>query len=262
MEKNDAFGDVFSTLLHTPHPKLERPLYTSDELCSESSLLIIAGSDTTSTCLAATLFYLLHNAHVLQRLQDDIDKIFRSLEDIRSGPLLSRCHYLRACITESLRLSLPVGGLMAREVLTGGMEVDGQVFPKGTEIGTPHYALHHEAAYYPEPFLYKPERWLADKNYDVTTTQSAFSAFSLGPRGCVGKAMAYQEMMTVLARVLWEFDLRFATSRSWRGGVHEKWRGSRDRADEYQLFDTFSSRSVGPLVQFRPRRHAGLWHSG
>lgn len=258
-EKNDPSGNVFSTLSHTPHPTLQRPLYTSDELRSESSLLILAGSDTTSTCIAATLFYLLHNAPALARLHADIDATFPSLEAIRSGPLLSRCQYLRACITESLRLSPPVGGLMAREVLTGGIEVDGRVFPKGTEIGTPHYALHHDAAYYPAPFLYQPERWLAGAGHDVATAQSAFGAFSLGPRGCVGKAMAYQELMTVLARVLWQYDVRFA-SQNWLGGGggHEKWRGSRDRADEYQLFDTFSSRSVGPLVQFRPRRHAGL----
>ena len=146
---------------------------------------------------------------------------------------------------------------MAREVLTGGMEVDGHIFPKGVEIGTPHYAIHHEAVYYPEPFLYKPERWLADEGYDVAKAQSAFCAFSIGPRGCVGKTMAYQELMTVLGRVLWEFDIRL-DSRSRLSEGHKKWKGCRDRADEYQLFDTFSSKSVGPLVQFRPRNHAEL----
>ena len=241
-EKNDSSLNVFSALSHTPHPTLKQPLYTPAELLSESSLLILAGSDTTSTCLAATLFYLLHHPPVLARLQADISTTFCSLEAIRSGPLLLRSHYLRACITESLRLSPPVGGLMAREVLPGGIKIDAHVFPKGTEIGTPHYALHHDAAYYPAPFLYQPERWLAG---DVTTAQSAFCAFSLGPRGCVGKAMAYQEVMTVLARVLWLYEIR-------SGG------GSAGERGEYQLFDTFSSRSVGPLMQFRARRHAGL----
>ena len=254
-EKNDRPMDIFSKLSQATHPKSEQLLYTRSELCSESSLLIIAGSDTTSTCLAGTFFYLLHNPNALSQVQDEIDKTFHSLEEIRSGPLLSGCRYLWACITESLRLSPPVGGLMAREVCAGGMEIDGHVFPEGVEVGTPHYAIHHDAAYYPDPFRYKPERWISGEGYDVAKAQSAFCAFSLGPRGCVGKRMAYQEIMTVLGRVLWEFDLKF-WSQSKLDGAPGRWKGQRQRPDEYQLFDTFSSRSVGPLVQFRRRSHA------
>ena len=167
--------DVFSQLQQATHPKLDQPLYTRNELRSESSLLIVAGSDTTSTCIAATFFYLLHNPHTLSRLQEEIDNAFPSQEDIRAGPLLSGCHYLWACITESLRLSPPAGGLMAREVLPGGMEINGHTFPEGTEVGTPHYAIHHDAAYYPKPFAYIPERWLPGGGYDVAKAQSAFA---------------------------------------------------------------------------------------
>lgn len=256
-EKPDSRTDVFSRLSQAFHPKTQKPLFTREELHSESSLLIIAGSDTTSTCLAATFFYLLHNPKALSRVQNEVRKAFHHLEDIRSGPRLSACHYLRACIYESLRLSPPVGGLMPREILSGGMEVDGQYFPQGVEIGTPHYALHHDEAYYPEPFVYKPERWLADEGSDVTKAQSAFCAFSIGPRSCVGKLMAYQELMTVLGRVIWECDIRLG-SRDVLGERSEKWKGGQQRAEEYQLFDTFTSKSTGPLVQFRPRSHAEL----
>lgn len=248
---------VFSHLLQASHPKMERPLYTPVELCSESSLLIVAGSDTTSTCLAATFFYLLHNPGALSLVQNEIDRNFQCPEDVRSGSRLSACQYLRACITESLRLSPPVGGLMAREVLTGGLEVDGHLFPKGVEIGTPHYALHHDEKYYPEPFLYKPERWLADEGPEVAKARSAFCAFSIGSRGCVGKTMAYQELMIVMGRVLCEFEIKL-DDRSELQGRSERWKGCRQRADEYQLYDTFSSKSLGPRVQFRPRRRAEL----
>lgn len=207
-EKSDSLTDVFSRLSQAFHHKTQKPLFTREELHSESSLLIIAGLYTTSTCLAATFFYLLHNPEALSRVQNEVRKAFHHLEDIRSGPGLSACHYLRACIHESLRLSPPVGGLMPREVLSGGMEVDGQYLPQGVEIETPHYALHHEEAHYREPFVYKPERWLADEGSDVTKAQSAFCAFSIGPRSCVEKLMAYQELMTVLGRVIWECDIR------------------------------------------------------
>lgn len=253
--KHNGVTDVFSHLSQTFNPKTERPLYTRVELGSESSLLIVAGSDTTSTCLAATFFYLLHNPEAFSLAQNEIDKTFQCLEDIRSGQRLSACHYLRACINESLRLSPPVGGLMAREVLTGGLEVDGHLFPKGVEIETPHYALHHDEEYYPEPFLYKPERWLAAEGSEAATARSAFCPFSIGPRGCVGKTMAYHELMIVMGRVLWEFDIRL-DDRSELRKASDGWKGFRQRADEYQLYDTFSSKSMGPQMQFRPRRRA------
>lgn len=156
-------------------------------------------------------------------------------------------------------MSPPVGGLMAREVLSGGIEVDGHFFEKDTEVGVPHYAIHHEESYYPEPFRYMPERWLVKGEHDdrgteqLALAQSAFCPFSIGPRGCVGKIMAYQEMMTVLARVLWEYDLRLEPG-SELGGGDEKGVDGRQRRGEYQLYDTFASRCVGPMMEVRPRQ--------
>ena len=146
---------------------------------------------------------------------------------------------------------------MAREVLTGGLEVDGHLFPEGVEIGTPHYALHHDKKYFPEPFLYKPERWLADEGLEISKAQSAFCAFSIGARGCIGKTMAYHELMIVIGRVLYEFEIKL-DDRSELQERSETWKGYRQRADEYQLYDTFSSKSTGPRVRFRPRRRAEL----
>ena len=31
--------------------------------------------------------------------------------------------------------------------------------------------------------------------------------FSIGPRSCIGRNLAYNEMRLILARVLWNFDL-------------------------------------------------------
>ena len=47
---------------------------------------------------------------------------------------------------------------MSREVLQGGIDIDGHHIPKGIEIGTPHYALHHNEDYFPDSFSYKPGR--------------------------------------------------------------------------------------------------------
>ena len=252
VEKRKGPSAVLDHLLQARHTNSQRPLFTREELYSESSLLLVAGTDTTAACLAATTFYLLRNPRALARVQEDVRQTFQSVEDICSGPQLSSCHFLWACIQESLRMSPPVGGLMAREVSRGGIKIDGHFFSEGVEVGTPHYAIHHEERYYPDPFSYKPERWLVDEGLDINTAQSAFCAFSVGSRGCVGRTMAFQELMVVLGRVMWEFDMKLCDANPLQLETRIA-KGLRGRAEEFQLYDTFASKCQSLSIQFKPR---------
>ncbi|KAI8294903.1 FAD-linked oxidoreductase apf9 [Colletotrichum sp. SAR 10_98] len=102
-------GNVFSYLETAKDPDGESTLSKS-EIRAESATLVVAGSDTSSTTLAATLFYLSGNASAYARLCHEIRSTFDSVEDIRIGAKLSSCNYLRGCIDEALRMSPPVGG--------------------------------------------------------------------------------------------------------------------------------------------------------
>ncbi|KAK3312883.1 cytochrome P450-like protein [Apodospora peruviana] len=242
--------DFFYHLLKARDPETGQG-FTTPELWGESNLLIIAGSDTTSTAMAATLFYLVRNPTALATATAEIRSTFSmssGVETIHQGPQLASCTYLRACIDEAMRLSPSVGGLLPREVLVGGYTIDGEHVPEGTIVGTPHYAIHHNPLYYPDPWAYRPERWLDGNELAV----SAFCPFSIGPRGCIGKGLAYLEMTITLARVLFLYDLRRAQGVADPGeGGGEEW--GRHRTGEYQLVDTFTSLKDGPMVEFRRR---------
>lgn len=225
---------------------------------------IIAGSDTTSTAMASTLFYLVRNQAALQKASEEVREKFGNVEEICQGQALNSCTYLRACIDEAMRMSPSVGGILPREVLNGGITVDGEFIPAGMVVGTPHYTIHHNSAYYPRPFSYLPERWIAGsrKSFgyggsvtaedDVVLAQSAFCPFSVGPRGCIGKGLAYLEMMTTLARVVYVYDLRKSTGFDpAEGNPDLEW--GRQRVDEFQLIDQFTSLKDGPMVEFRKR---------
>lgn len=264
--------DFFYHLLKARDPETGQG-FSTPELWGESNLLIIAGSDTTSTALAATLFYLVRNPDALATVTAEVRRRFPGdVEEIRQGSALGGCTYLRACVDEAMRLSPSVGGIVPREVMAGGMHVDGVFVPAGTVVGVPHYAIHHNEAYYPEPFRYVPERWIAGSSKkkllssssstlsaavgetDVAVAQAAFCPFSIGPRGCIGKGLAYVEMTTTLARMLWMYDVRKAQgvvdpAEGGRSGA--EW--GRDRSDEMQLVDTFTSWKEGVMVDFRRR---------
>lgn len=209
--------------------------------------------------MSALFFYLSRNPRCYKRLADEVRSKFTSGADIRSGPVLSDCQYLRACIEESLRISPPVPGTLWREMPPnddGPVVVDGHVIPRGTLIGVNTYTLHHNEEYFPDPYEFKPERWLPSETSEAQRKlmYSAFTPFSIGYRGCAGKAMAYLENSLVIAKTIWYFDFEKAPGKLGEvgGGAPGK-RGGRGRRDEYQLHDVFSGSHDGPYLVFHPR---------
>lgn len=248
--------DFFYHLLNAKDPETGKG-FSMDELWGESNLLIIAGSDTTSTAMAGTFFYLAHNTAALQRLISEIRASFDDVEEIVTGPRLSSCTYLRACIDETMRLTPPVAGALPRKVLPGGLTIDGHYIPAGMDVGVPHYTIHHNSSYFPRPFDYLPERWLSDASANpfhdkLTDAHAAFCPFSIGPRGCIGKGLAYVELTVTIARVLYMYDLRLAPGMTLGEGRADLEVG-RTRPSEYQIEDRFASMKDGPMLQFRAR---------
>ena len=154
-----------------------------------------------ATTLTATLFYLLHYPLILDRLRSEIDSTFPSADDIVMGPQLNSCIYLRACLDETLRLNPPVGGVLPREVLKGGATIDGNFYPAGTDIGTSLFALQRQEKYFRNALSYEPQRWLeiegSSNDEKLASTAGTYAPFSLGPRGCPAKSMAYSEVSTI-----------------------------------------------------------------
>ncbi|GJC87926.1 cytochrome P450 monooxygenase apf8 [Colletotrichum liriopes] len=249
----DKTNDVFSLLIDVKDPETGEGL-DMNSIGGESTTLLMAA-------IAATFFYLSCYPQVYARVKSEIRQSFLSTEDICLGPTLNACVYLRACIDESLRMSPPVGGAPWREVLSGGIVIDGRGIPAGCEVGTSIYALHHNPVYFLDPFAYQPERWLSDPNTNggmdhARRAQSAFAAFSTGPRSCVGKGLATAELMLTLATLLHKFDMRLAQGPSTcgtGGGAPGAVLG-RHRANEFQLFDHITSAKDGPYIEFRVSR--------
>lgn len=181
--------------------------------------------------------------------------MFDDADKIEVGPKLQSCHFLRACIDEAMRLSPSFGGLLARQVLPGGICVEDLFFPAGTKIGTPVYALHHNERYHPDAFTFKPTRWMIGKDVsemDIAREQSAFFPFGIGPRACAGKSLAYAEMTILLARIVYMFDMRISETAKTVRRYRLDARGE-SREKEFQVFDSVIAITDGPMLEFRER---------
>ncbi|KAG9244843.1 cytochrome P450 [Calycina marina] len=256
-EANPDRRNVFTILTNAKDPETGESLRAS-EIGAESTTLIIAGSDTTSTALSAFFFYISRNSHVYDKVAKEVREHFTNAEEIHNRPKVNQCLYLRACIDEAMRMSPSVGSALYREVENGGAFIDGDHIPAGYDVGTGIYSIHHNPEYFPYPFKYHPERWIvgpdASTKDSVERAQSAYTTFSLGPRGCIGKGLAMMEMMSVLATVLYKFDFKIPEGQLGRvgeGNIAAEF--GRHRDDELQLKDQVTAAKFGPVLQFRPR---------
>ncbi|KAK2006393.1 cytochrome P450 [Colletotrichum eremochloae] len=233
--------------------------FTMEELVEEAILLITAGSDTTSTGICSTMYYLLHNPEKLARLQKEVRNLFSRVDQIDFGPELQACTYLRACINEGLRLSPAAGSVLHRQVEAGGVQVGEDFYPEGVNIGVPVFSIHHDEKYFREPFSFQPERWIVGERLSDGTlvtpellkySSNAFMAFSAGNRGCIGKPLAYLQMSLLFATLAFKYDMRLCQS-AWVNGTHSG--QGPDPSEEYELLDMFISWKNGPLIEVKPR---------
>jgi cytochrome P450 len=187
---------------------------THGELKIMSSILIIASSETSATLLSGAIFYLLKNPKWLSRLQEELEGEFKS-ESEMSFVSLSPLKVLHAIIQETFRLYPPVAGDLPRVTPSKGAIVCGTYIPPHTRISIPMYPAYRSALNFRDPETYAPERWLGAEKY-ADDKRSVLQPFSIGPRNCVGQSLAWAEIRTVLARLVWHFDMELMEeSKDW-----------------------------------------------
>ena len=69
------------------------------------------------------------------------------------------------------------------------------------------WSMHRRADVFPIPRSFRPERWIDMSEADSTRQRAAFMPFSIGPRGCVGKGMAYFTIYLTVARLAFLYNI-------------------------------------------------------
>ncbi|KAH8664712.1 benzoate 4-monooxygenase cytochrome P450 [Xylariales sp. PMI_506] len=202
------------------------PARVSDaQIAAHAHDLVVAGSDTSATALATCLYYL-HQpryAAVLEKLRAElrgrdagdgqVDNerkegeasgvgAFTHYDQIDSASTV-KLPYLRAVLLEALRVYPPLPLGLPRTVPAGGAMLDGWFVPGGATVSTNPLAASHSADNFADPLEFRPERWIEPSEQDVL---AASQPFSLGPRGCIGRNLAWMEMRCTLAKLIWTYD--------------------------------------------------------
>ncbi|KAK0707965.1 cytochrome P450 [Lasiosphaeris hirsuta] len=184
-------------------------MMTREEMVQNARLLVIAGSETTATALSATAFFLIVHRDVQKKLADEVRSSFQTEEEIDLFSV-QKLKYMLAVLNESMRVMPPVPGSFPRVCQPGGDTICGRRVPGGTGLDIWPPAVFRSARNFVDPDSFIPERWFDDGVRDERfrrDRQDAFQPFSVGPRNCIGKNLAFVEMRLILARLIWNFDL-------------------------------------------------------
>ncbi|PVH82038.1 cytochrome P450 monooxygenase-like protein [Cadophora sp. DSE1049] len=189
-------------------------IMTDNDLLSNASLFILAGSETSATLLSGLIYLLLKNPDSMQKVRDEIDAAFNDTSEM-TFVKEAQLPYLHACIEETFRVYPPVPMELNRVTPPEGATIDGLFVPGNKSVATSHLGTYHSSRNFKDPLEFHPERFLGDKRY-AGDDLAALQPFSVGPRNCIGINLAYAEIRSIATRVLWNFDIELcAESERW-----------------------------------------------
>ncbi|OLF18756.1 cytochrome P450 [Actinophytocola xanthii] len=176
---------------------------TDEEVRDQAITLIAAGYETTSGAMAWAVHALLTHPEVERRavaeLRSVLDGAPPGAED------LARLPYLRAVVSESLRLYPPA--VVSVRYVAQDFEFAGVRVGAGSMLLYSPYVTHRSAAVYERPLEFRPQRWLPGSPEYRKVGPHEFAPFGGGPHRCVGSTMATTELTVMLARLLGRVQL-------------------------------------------------------
>jgi cytochrome P450 len=173
--------DVLAMLLAARHE--DGSPMSAQELRDELMTLLVAGHETTASELAWAFERLTRTPAVLSELLSEVDG--------DDGD-----DYLTATVTETLR-HRPVIPNAAPRLVKQPVTIGGWEYPEGVALLANAYLVHHDPEIYPDPYAFRPERFL-----DESPGTYTWIPFGGGRRRCLGASFAQLEMKIVLRAVL------------------------------------------------------------
>lgn len=166
---------------------------TRSELLANAAGLAGSGHVTTGLTLAWALWLLGQCGTMQERLH----------ERLKQAPNGTSAASLLALTNETMRLFPPATETMRRADYP--LTIAGTRIEPGTLLIFSIYGLHRSPRYWSEPDAFKPERFLEVSSLPPS---GAFIPFSGGASGCLGAAIAREELRLILTEILKRITVR------------------------------------------------------
>ncbi|KAF8135993.1 cytochrome P450 [Mycena galopus ATCC 62051] len=206
----DKRADAFTIMVKANEDESSKYKLDDQELIGNVFVFLFAGHETTANSLAVTLGYMAIHEEMQNEVLEQIISVLGPDRDPEYDdyPKLDK---VLAIFYEATRM-IPAGHVLFRgaaedTVLTvqnpGGEEGTKTVaIPKDTQIIVDMVGVQYNPRYFEDPEKYKPSRW-----YGLPADSEQFTAFSVGPRACLGRRFATVEATCFLALLLRDWQV-------------------------------------------------------
>ncbi|KAJ6577342.1 cytochrome P450 [Mycena capillaripes] len=211
-ENADDQLNILSNLKNFVDPKTgESP--PENLVISQAAAFLFAGADTTTVSLVYIVWEIARTPDVYAKLRKVLEEIMPDAGMIPGAQELKDTPYLAAVIREGLRLWAPGQSMLERVVPPGGAVHEGYFLPGGTVIAGQAWSSHRRDTTFPDPYVFRPERWLKEIDGKQTIYEDAdmlgtYWPFGIGMRGCIGRPLAEMELYMIIATIVRRFKIR------------------------------------------------------
>lgn len=221
-----------------------------EEVAAQLKDLMFAGTDSSGMNLSTFCWQLAKHPEIYTKVKTEV--LQAKQKDVNYDP--SSLPYLRACIRETLRLSMANPTRLPRVVPQGGwlfassadfsfteharagkaqqQPQKSYYLPAGTLVSVQIHSMHHNPAVFTDPYQYRPERWDSSPEQLVKMNRD-YMPFSLGSRACIARNLAMMELNMACAAIL-------------ESGVLE---GATNVGDEIEILEWFNSKVQGERIE-------------
>lgn len=105
-----------------------------------------------------------------------------------------------------------IPSILEREVRAGkpmdqSFSLMGYNVPAGTVVVTLGWSVHRDPRIFPDPLVFKPERWLESTKEELVRMNQNSLTFGLGSRSCIGQRLAMMVLRVVIASIVRNFNI-------------------------------------------------------
>ncbi|RIA87775.1 cytochrome P450 [Glomus cerebriforme] len=172
------------------------------QLRDEMVNFFVAGHDTTSMALSASLYYLAKYPKIQEKARAEVISILGNEPVMPNSDQLKEMKYINAIIKESLRIHPPTPIITLRK-LKKPIKFGPYILPVNTACMVNAWQIHHNPKYWENPNQYNPERFLSS---DEKRDKFAWIPFSAGPRNCIGQNFSLMEQRVILSMILLKYN--------------------------------------------------------
>nr|AKH03527.1 cytochrome P450 3027F2 [Paracyclopina nana] len=199
-KNNVEVGDFIDRLRE--HKANVEPPVTPPMIDAQGIVFLTAGFETTATTLGHMCYLLAKNPDAQEALYEEIMRVCDSSAKI-DHETIKDMHLLEGAFNETLRIRPPV--TEHDRLCTKDCVVEGIKIPKGTRIQLPNLPAHIDEEFFPDPFAFKPERFLKENAHQITPF--TWRPFGSGNRVCIAQRFATTEVLIFMAKLLSRFRI-------------------------------------------------------